>query len=37
MYQWNRDKRYRNQGSKNPPAEIAKLVLIRIERSDSAS
>jgi|GEM_PF-4562246 len=30
MYQWNRDKRYRNQGSKNPPGEKAKRVLITV-------
>ena len=31
MYQWNRDKRYRNQGAKkNPPAEKAKRVLIAV-------
>jgi|UPI0004BC1FBD hypothetical protein len=36
MYQWNRDKRYRNQGAKkNPPAEKAKRVLIAVGLPES--
>ena len=33
---WNRDKRYTNQGSKNPPAEKAKRVL-GVEENDNRS